>query len=485
MVISIFSAISCILGVICILTGIAGLALINPDDPGHPRMKPKDTMQRRQLSGLLLSTGFLMLADVAAQILEGSPDPAHFRAFRFCIALDHLLPALSMYFYLKYVSELVECSPLFRLTRNAVYLICAVHSVITLASFRNGFFFSFTSDHYYQTGPGFHCMLMMFLFAMLLAFLAVLEERNLLPKSRLLILSCYILLPLILLIQQKFWFVRMQTPNIGLGLSVLFQSIVSGLERRQIIIQQQGRLIRQQEKLIQQEHELTRIQIRSAVSQMHPHFVFNVLNSIYVLIDQDPETAKTVVSSFSDYLRGIISAMETHSLIPFLQELGYIQKYLELEQIRYGDELKICYDTKETGFLVPPFSVQPLVENAVKHGVGKKPGGGTILIRTERAEKETRVIIHDDGVGFDPAGLQDDVQDSTEISGNDSGVADDAAGRWDDRSGKRIGIGYRNSRRRFRLLQKADVTVESAPGQGTTVTVTIPDPEDDETELPQ
>ena len=88
-------------------------------------------------------------------------------------------------------------------------------------------------------------------------------------------------------------------------------------------------------------------------------------------------------------------------------------------------------------------------------------------------------------MGFDPAGLRDDVSDSAEISGIDSGAADDAAGRWDDRSGKRIGIGFRNSRRRFRLLQKADVTVESVPGQGTTVTVMIPDPEDDETELPQ
>ena len=81
--------------------------------------------------------------------------------------------------------------------------------------------------------------------------------------------------------------------------------------------------------------------------------------------------------------------------------------------------------------------------------------------------------------------VKDDVQDSAEISEIGSGAADDAAGRWDERSGRRIGIGLRNSRRRFRLLQKADVTVESAPGQGTTVTVMIPDPEDDETELPQ
>ena len=485
MVVSIFSAVSCILGVISVLTGIAGVALVYPDGPGHPRMKPKDAAQRRQLSGLLLSTGFLLLADVAAQILEGSPDPAYFRAFRFCVALDHLLPAVSMYFYLQYVSELVESTPLFRLTRNAVYLICAVHAAAVLASFRNGFFFFFSSDHYYRKGPGFHYLLTMFLFAMILAFLAVLEERHSLPKSRILILSCYIVLPLLLVIQQKFWFVRMQTPNIGLGLSVLFQSIVSGLERRQIIIWQQEELIRQQEKLIRQEHELTQMRIRSAVSQMRPHFVFNVLNSIYVLIDQDPETAKTAVSSFSDYLRGIISALETQRLVPFLQELEYIQKYLELEQIRYGEELKVRYDLKTTGFMVPPLSVQPLVENAVKHGLGQKPGGGTLLIRTVRAEKGTRIVIHDDGVGFAPEELRNAVQDRTEISENEAEMQDAAAGREDGRSGRRIGIGLRNARRRFRLLQNADMTVESAPGQGATVTVTIPDPEEDKTKRPR
>ena len=118
------------------------------------------------------------------------------------------------------------------------------------------------------------------------------------------------------------------------------------------------------------------------------------------------------------------------------------------------------------GFPVPPLSVQPLVENAVKHGVGKKPGGGTILIRTEMVDGKLRLTIHDDGVGFDPETVLKEEQ------------GENTAENTADKTERPMGIGLRNSRQRFRLVMNADFQVESAPGQGTTVTVTIPLPEE-------
>ncbi len=451
-------AISCILGFICLLTGVTGLIALLSVKPSPVMAQVTDMGARKRLILLLLSTGFLLLADVGAHLMEGSFDPLQYRGFCICVVLDHLLAFLSLVCYTGYVSHLVGLTPMVCLMRNAVYAVAAGLSLVAVTAFRNGFLFTMDDSHYYRPGPGFRYAVMMFVFAILLAyFMSYFGDRNLL-RSRQIILSQYVIFPILFILQQQIFFVRMQTPNIGLGMAVLFQSIVSGLGRRQLIIQQQEVLIRQQERLIHQEQELTHMRIRSAVSQMQPHFVFNVLNSIYVLIDQDTEAAKTAVSSFSDYLRGIISAMENQRLIAFSQELDYIQKYLTLEQIRYGEEeLKIVYDLKVTGFRVPPLSVQPLVENAVKHGVGKKPDGGTIRISTEEAKKAIRIIIEDDGVGFDPeilSGEQEETGEKTE---------------------RPIGIGLKNARRRFRLIQNADLSVRSAPGQGTTVTVTIPE----------
>lgn len=461
------SAVSCILGFICLITGMLNMILVYIVDPVRTPDRQEDRKERLWLNRLLLSTGFLLLVDVGAQMLEGSFDPAGYRLFRFCAVMDHLLAFLSLFCYISYVSEMVEMTPLFRLVRNTVYGICGVLSLITVSSLWTGFLFTFDSRHYYQEGPGFGYAVLLFLFAILLSWLGVHEERKTLNPDRRLVLSLYVILPILFMIQQKICFVRMQTPNIGLGMAVLCQSIVWGIHRRQVIIEQQEELIRQQELLIRQEQELARMEIRSAVSQMRPHFVFNVLNTIYVLIDQDPETAKTAVSSFSDYLRGLISVMETQHRIPFAQELEYIQKYLELEQIRYGeDELKVVYDLQVMGFPVPPLSVQPLVENAVKHGVGKKPGGGTILIRTEAVDGKIRLTIHDDGVGFDPETVLKEER------------GEKAEENTAEKTERPTGIGLRNARQRFRLVMNADFQVESAPGQGTTVTVTIPLPEE-------
>lgn len=457
------SAVSGVLGFICLFTCAATMIAMYVTESGYDLDRKKDRKERMHLILLLLSTGLLLLADVGTVMLEGSFDPVEYHLYRSFILMDHLFSSLSLIFYTEYILQMAEQTSLTRMSRMMVYLICDVLALNAAASIRTGYVFYFDDSHFFQPGPGYRISGMLFLFAMLADWLIIWGQDNKMTTGRRIVLSLYIIFPLFLMLQQAICFVRVQTPNIGLGMAVLFQSSFSGIHRQRLIIEQQEQLIRQQEQLIRQEHELTQMQIRTAVSQMKPHFVFNVLNTIYVLIDQDPEAAKTAVSSFSDFLRGIISAMEPRHLIPFAQELEYIGKYLELERIRYGEEeLQVLYDLRVTGFPVPPLSVQPLVENALKHGIGKKPGGGTILIRTEEVDGKLRLTVHDDGVGFDPEALK--------LAEGDRRPA---------------GIGLENARRRFRLVMNADLQVESSPGQGTTVTVTIPDPETDEKKLPQ
>ena len=138
-----------------------------------------------------------------------------------------------------------------------------------------------------------------------------------------------------------------------------------GLKR--VLVDYQG--ARRAKKL---EKELEDSRIAIMLSQMQPHFIHNILNVIYYLIGKDPAAAQGAVSKFSDHLRNNLEAIAQKELIIFRKELNHIHTYLELERLRFGEELSIVYDIEEDGFLLPVLSIQPLVENAVKHGIAKK-----------------------------------------------------------------------------------------------------------------
>lgn len=183
------------------------------------------------------------------------------------------------------------------------------------------------------------------------------------------------------------------------------------------------------------------------LSQLQPHFLYNILNVIYYLCGSRPQQAQEAVSTFSDYLRHNLESLSQQELIPFSRELDHIRTYLSLEQLRFGDELQVILDIHDDSFLLPVLSVQPLVENAVKHGIAKKRGGGVVKLASCVTPTGYRITVTDDGVGFHPDRYMDD--------------------------GKRH-IGLNNVRRLLRSRVNATLTVESAPGKGTCITVDIP-----------
>lgn len=156
------------------------------------------------------------------------------------------------------------------------------------------------------------------------------------------------------------------------------------------------------------EKELEDSRIAIMLSQIKPHFLYNVLNSIYHLYNRKPELAQDAVSSFADYLRCNMLSIEKSGPIPFSEEYQHIQTYLSLEQIRFSEDLHVVYDVEVTNFCLPPLTVEPLVENAVKHGVTKKRGGGVVTISTRETEDNYVVIVEDTGKGFDPNNYRQD-----------------------------------------------------------------------------
>ena len=195
------------------------------------------------------------------------------------------------------------------------------------------------------------------------------------------------------------------------------------------------------------ELKLQESQISIMLSQIQPHFLYNTLNSIYQLCETNPMRARTLVNSFSEYLRNNLSSLEESGLIPFATELSHVNTYLDIEKVRFEDTLDIEYDIKCVDFSLPVLTVQPIVENAVKHGTSKKRGGGTVKISTDEDKENYIITVSDTGCGFDSTKPKDD--------------------------GKRH-VGIENVRQRLSNMCGGTLTIESTVGVGTLATIIIP-----------
>ena len=195
------------------------------------------------------------------------------------------------------------------------------------------------------------------------------------------------------------------------------------------------------------ELKLQESQISIMLSQIQPHFLYNTLNSIYQLCETNPMRARSLVNSFAEYLRNNLSTLEETGLISFETELSHVKTYLDIEKVRFEDTLEIEYDIKCVDFSLPVLTVQPIVENAVKHGTSKKRGGGKVVISTEEDAESYIVKVADTGCGFDPNKPKND--------------------------GK-MHVGIDNVRQRLSNACSGSLTIESEVGAGTLATIRIP-----------
>lgn len=196
-----------------------------------------------------------------------------------------------------------------------------------------------------------------------------------------------------------------------------------------------------------QEMELEKSRTAVMRSQIQPHFLFNSLTAIAMLCEKDPKLAKETAITFADYYRGNLRAIDRTEPIHFQQELEHLKMYLFIQKQRFGEYLNVVFDIETTDFLIPALSIQPLVENAVKHGIGAKEEGGTVTIAVRELSDSFQITVSDDGVGFDPNAI-------------------------DNRDRQHIGL--ENVRNRLLLMCDAILSVDSVLGKGTTITISLP-----------
>lgn len=205
------------------------------------------------------------------------------------------------------------------------------------------------------------------------------------------------------------------------------------------------------------ERELVLLQSQAYLmnSQIKPHFLFNSLNIIQSLIEEDPDTAIKAVNHFSKYLRTGLRMEVMNHMIPLKQELEYVDNYLYLEQLRYGDKLQIVKNIQPgMDFEIPFLTIQPIVENAVRHGVRKRLKGGTVVIDIRRVLADYVICIQDDGIGYLPIQKEEKEWNPSKVTAS--------------------GVGTNNVRNRLSMMCNGTMEIDSEPGKGTKVTIRIP-----------
>lgn len=200
--------------------------------------------------------------------------------------------------------------------------------------------------------------------------------------------------------------------------------------------------------------EQSRMEAAWLQAQIQPHFLYNTLNTIASLADIDPPRMMRLMDEFGNYLRQSFHTQNIEDFVALVDELSLTKSYLYIEQVRFGDRLKIRWEiVEEEGLFIPPLTLQTIVENAVNHGVLKRVEGGTVVIRIHKADTYYEVIVEDDGIGMS-------VEKVHQL--------------LDETPKEEKGIGVANTQRRLKRLFGQGLDITSEIGKGTTVKFQIP-----------
>ncbi|MGH3671735.1 MAG: sensor histidine kinase [Pseudonocardiaceae bacterium] len=200
---------------------------------------------------------------------------------------------------------------------------------------------------------------------------------------------------------------------------------------------------------------LAHAEVRALRAQISPHFIYNALTTISSCVRTDPEEARELLMEFAEFTRYSFRAAGEFTTLA--EELNNIDRYLILEKARFGERLGVRLQiAPEVLPVVLPFlALQPLVENAVRHGLAGKPGGGTVSVIAEDSGSDCVISVEDDGIGMDPDRLREEMTDSHV-------------------TGAHVGLGNVHDRLRGAFGDECGLVVETGPGMGTKVSMRVP-----------
>ena len=347
------------------------------------------------------------------------------------IVLLNISAMMSMVFSYVLISAYAHCLTEFVCERKKVsfvpnYIIlaiCSIYILLSVISLFNGMFFSFDENGCFVNGPMYGLVRAFDLIVIIIGIFWVMCYRKILTLREISFLISFNVLPLLSMTLQRFWEPTPQYMAVTLSLIVIYVLF-------------HGEITRQ----------LADSRISIMLSQIQPHFMHNMLTTIMYMCRTEPEEAEKTVGQFANYLRANMDSLTLKQCIQFETELKHVKTYWSLEEKRFGDKIRAVYDIQENSFMIPSLTIQPIVENAVKHGM-RKGKQLTVTIRTYSDVNNYYVEINDDGRGFDVNAFENDGKSH---------------------------IGIKNVQQRLKMMCGGELMVNSVPDQGTDAVIKIP-----------
>lgn len=292
------------------------------------------------------------------------------------------------------------------------------------------------TNHFYRGPLGFAVYYTMLFYVFMLAMFSIIYFKTENIKRSAIVFLIVIQAVIVAVLEGTNILPGYTSPVMALGMLeyYFYLSVIYQNEIRETLAEHQLRLTRQRMTLLR--------------NQIQPHFIFNSLSVIRSLAKRDSRKAVSSIDSFSDYLKAHIYYIQDDELISFEKELGHVKAYLALVQADSMKNVDVVYDLAETEFMIPPLTLEPVVENAFKYGIG--PGGGTITIASFAEDDAHVITVSDTGRGSD-----------TEIT-------------LTEKEEKRLGVGIDNTRTRLKMQCDGTLDMKIDKDAGSTMTIRIP-----------
>lgn len=409
--------------------------------------KRADDKRNKILQHLLVSDVVLLVADSLAYIYRGNETVTGYYMVRVSNFLVFATYVLISYSFVRYAGTLIEVAG--NKYNKKWELASAILGVITIvaiiASRFIGIFYIFDASNLYHRASGYLIFAGLLYSNVLLVFIFVIRHYKLFRGRDYWSMVLFIIIMVIIMTIQNLFY-GISFANIAVVMISFLIFLQYEVEMTGLVLNQELELQKEKANVAEKNVELAEYRAKILLSQIQPHFLFNALTAIKALITRDPANATKAVDHLAGFLRASLDSLGHTGLISIEQEMNTTKDYLAMQQYRFGDRLEVEISEDSDTFYLPPFSIQPLVENAVHHGIRKKRNG-KVTVKSFEEDNKYVIEVIDNGVGFNP-----------DAAFNDG----------------RNHYGMNIVRERLAELCGGELVITSEEGVGTTCRITIP-----------
>ena len=397
--------------------------------------KSYDKKGARLLIAIMICSMLLLISDVCTRFFAGAAAEAAHPYMRYSTYFTFFFGFLIIPLVAEYLTHVIVSRSNIEglMWKYAEWFIFVLGIVLLTVNLFNGFIYTHDSSWRLTWSAARYVPSVVGIFSLIISIGVVLEYQQYFNKFEKVAFITYLLLPLIAISYGMF----------SGDLSFVILALVIST-----LVLYFSYLFNSREYRVELERNLAEQQITMFHHQIQPHFIFNSLAVIKYQCRRSPEDAIGTIDEFADYLRGCTDMMSETETVPVERELDLVSHYINLQMERFGDQIDYRTDIEDTDFEIPSFTIQTCVENSFTHGLkSQQMEGGYISVKTYRSRSSHVIEIEDNGAGFDTKELE---------------------------SGRPQHIGLKNTEERIRLMCNGSFLIESEPGKGTKVTITVP-----------